>query len=188
MKKNWEIFLVLGILLLGSALIVTASNFKRHDARNIYLSHDKTFQQAKEDNNYRGLEAVNNLVFGHNLSEVYVNVGGAVVTLYVALKDNLLVNAFPGTSPPEYGSIIFGETADNIQIGSKSLQEIINEGSTPGKGGFFTGCKIGNTYYTSGQSTPHRIKKYSCNCGKYGCSTCKKKISQKCLNNKVVDA
>ncbi|MBC8434977.1 thrombospondin type-1 domain-containing protein [archaeon] len=119
--KKVLVFSILFVLLIS--LGFAAQIFSRgHSGNNLVEVIENPSIQLVGDSN-----------FGHANSEIYVNVGGNVKNLSVALIDGSLKNTLPGTSPSNYGTITFGETANNIFIEvndeEKTLQQAINEGA-----------------------------------------------------------
>ena len=74
------------------------------------------------------------VIFGHNNTEVIVNVNGTVKTFAAALSDGSLMNTLSGRSPAVYTgyNLVHGEYATNVLVNNATttinLQRAINDG------------------------------------------------------------
>jgi hypothetical protein len=136
--------------------------------------------------NFYDISLAENLVYGHNPSEIFVNVNGAVKNFSTALSDGSLRDTPANKSPASYTPISFGETANNILVNvggsEKSLQDAINEGA------FFAGCYDGANVRLNGSTwqVPYQ-QGYECECSKSGCKTCYRTAyaTKKCVNRVI---
>jgi hypothetical protein len=133
MKKGVGLlFLFLVVVSFGSAYT--------HLGDSIYLNVSNSqgnlssaISSAKFTGTYSGGDYSGDIIFGHKVSEIIVNVNGTVKTFAVALSDGTLRNTPSGRSPLVYtgSNLVHGEFGTNILVSNGTtinLQQAINDG------------------------------------------------------------